>query len=163
MDSFDLYPFLEWIHIVNAAVLFGAGIGSAFHMWQTHKTGNVEAIAVAARNTVRLDHLITMPAAVIQPVTGVLMIVFVGFPWDMPWLIVSYVLYLMVGLFWLPVLISQKKAMILAQQAVRDKKPLPPEYNVRMNTWFRFGGPLVLSLFIIFFLMVHKPDFWLYW
>jgi uncharacterized membrane protein len=40
------------VHIVSATILFGTGLGTAFHMWMSHSSGSVQAIAVAARNTV---------------------------------------------------------------------------------------------------------------
>lgn len=158
----DLYPFLEWLHIVNAAVLFGTGLGSAFYMWLAHKTENITTIAGAVKIAGQMDKVITLPAAIIQPVTGVLMIVFVGFPWDAPWLVVSYALYLLAGLMWLRVLVTQPRAQALAQAAAKSGKSLPPEYFAKINIWFRFCLGALVALFVIFFLMVHKPDLWLY-
>ncbi|MCH8323233.1 MAG: DUF2269 domain-containing protein [Proteobacteria bacterium] len=89
----DLYPILESLHILSATILFGTGLGTAFHMWMAHKSGNVEAIAVAARTTVKADWWFTAPAIIIQLLTGIGMIIFVGFPYDLPWLVSSYVLF----------------------------------------------------------------------
>ena len=158
----DLYPLLEWLHILSATIIFGTGIGTAFHMWFSHKSGNVQAIAVAARNTVRADFIFTLPAVILQPLTGVLMIVFVGFPWDMPWLVVSYILYAIAGAAWVPVVFLQMKAARLASVAAETGKPLPEEYHKAMKVWFRLGWPAFIAVFIIFYMMVHKPNLWLY-
>ena len=74
----DYYLLLKTVHIVSATILFGTGLGTAFHMWMSHLSGNVPAIAVAARNTVIADFLFTTPAVVVQPATGVLLAVHTG-------------------------------------------------------------------------------------
>jgi uncharacterized membrane protein len=63
----DYYLLLKTVHIVSATILFGTGLGTAFHMWMSHLSGSVQAIAVAARNTVIADFLFTTPAVVVQP------------------------------------------------------------------------------------------------
>ena len=44
---------LKTLHVLSATVLFGTGLGTAFHMWVTHRRGDVRAIAVTAANVVR--------------------------------------------------------------------------------------------------------------
>jgi uncharacterized membrane protein len=62
----DYYLLLKAVHIVSATILFGTGVGTAFHMWMSHLSGSVPAIAMAARNTVIADFLFTTPAVVVQ-------------------------------------------------------------------------------------------------
>jgi uncharacterized membrane protein len=66
----DALLILKWLHILSATVLFGTGLGTAAHLWMTHRTGNVSAIAVAAANTVRADWWFTLTSGIAQPVTG---------------------------------------------------------------------------------------------
>ena len=33
------YVLLKFIHIVSSTLLFGTGLGTAFFMWMTHRTG----------------------------------------------------------------------------------------------------------------------------
>lgn len=161
--EFDLYPFLKWLHIISATVLFGTGLGTAFHMWMAHKSGNVEAIAVAARTTVKADWWFTTPAIILQLVTGIAMVISVGFPSSSPWLVVSYALFALAGACWIPVVKIQMRVAKLAEAAAKDKKPLPDDYFNKMKLWYRLGWPAFIAVLVIFYLMVHKPDFWLYW
>src|SRR3954452_9981662 len=62
---------LKWIHILSAIVLFGTGLGTAFHGLASNLSGDVRAIAVANRNVVLADWLFTTPAVIVQPVTGI--------------------------------------------------------------------------------------------
>jgi len=163
MEDIDFYPILEAIHILSAMVLFGTGLGTAFHMWMAHKSGSVEAIAVAAQTTVKADWWFTTPAIIIQPLTGVLMIVVVGFPYDSPWLITSYGLYVLAGLCWIPVVKIQIEVARIAKAAALAKKSLPREYFTKMKIWYRLGWPAFIAVLAVFYLMVMKPDLWLYW
>ena len=74
---------------VSATVLFGTGRGTAFHFWRTHRSGDVAAIAVSARATVLADLLFTLPAIVIQPITGVALALMAGYSLTAPWLLAS--------------------------------------------------------------------------
>src|SRR5215468_12742635 len=81
------YFWLKTLHIVSATVLFGTGLGTAFHMWLAHLTRDARVIAAAARSTVLADFLFTTPAVIVQPVTGVLLIMNAGFGPHEPWLV----------------------------------------------------------------------------
>ena len=65
-----LYEWLLWVHILSSTLLFGTGLGTAFHGWMSHRSGDIRAIVVASRNVVIADWLFTAPAVVVQPATG---------------------------------------------------------------------------------------------
>ncbi|MEE8296144.1 MAG: DUF2269 domain-containing protein [Sphingomonadales bacterium] len=160
MDLMILYPLLEFIHILSAAILFGTGLGTAFHMWMAHKSGNVPAIAVAARNTVKADFWLTAPAIIIQLATGIAMIVFVGFLWNAEWLIHAYILFAIAGAAWIPVVKIQIEVANLAEEAAANNKPLPEAYFRKMKIWYWLGWPAFIAVIAIFYLMVFKPEIW---
>lgn len=54
-----MYLILKTIHILSSTLLFGTGLGTAFHMYATHLRGDVKAIASTARNVVLADWLFT--------------------------------------------------------------------------------------------------------
>jgi len=159
----DLYPILEAIHILSAMILVGAGIGGALHLQAAHRSGKVAAIAVAAGAAVNIDRKLTMPAAVIQPLTGIGIIVYVGFPHNSPWLVASYVLYGLALIAWFPALKAQRRMRDLAEAALAAKKPLGADYSKAFSGWRRFDGLTFFLLMAVFYLMVMKPDLWLYW
>jgi uncharacterized membrane protein len=76
----DPYLLLKCAHVVSAALLFGTGLGTAFHGWMAHRSGDGAAIAVVARTVVLADWLFTAPAVVAQPVTGVALAHLAGVP-----------------------------------------------------------------------------------
>jgi uncharacterized membrane protein len=81
----DNYLLLKMIHILSAVVLMGTGAGIAFFMFMASRTANVAAIAITARHVVLADWLFTAPAVVIQLVSGVLLMLKLGYSFTSTW------------------------------------------------------------------------------
>lgn len=156
----DAYVLLKTVHILSSTLLFGTGLGTAFFMWFTHRSGRLPAIVVATRLTVRADFLFTTPAVIVQPLSGYLLMRLLGFDWHAPWLQATVALYLLAGFSWLPVVWLQWRAHHLANAALRDGTELPPAYYRCMRVWFALGWPAFLAVLGIFWLMVAKPPLW---
>jgi uncharacterized membrane protein len=152
-----LYFVLKFVHVVGAAVLLGTGAGIAFFMLAAHLRGNPAVIAGVARIVVLADFLFTATAVVVQPVTGVALIWSVGYSFAEAWIVLSIVLYLVVGAFWLPVVWMQMRMRDLAEAAVRAGEPLPCAYHRLFWWWFAFGFPAFGAVIAIFWLMIAKP------
>jgi uncharacterized membrane protein len=158
-----LYFALKFVHVIGAAVLLGTGAGIAFFMLVAHLRGNPVVIAGVARIVVLADFLFTATAVVVQPVTGVLLVWSVGYSlWD-GWIVLSILLYLVTGAFWLPVVWMQMRMRDLAVAAVRDDAPLPRTYHRLFWWWFAFGFPAFGSVIAIFWLMIAKPALGFWW
>ncbi|HEV2677772.1 MAG TPA: DUF2269 domain-containing protein [Aliidongia sp.] len=155
-----LYDLVKTVHILSATVLFGTGLGTAFHMWSAHRAGDPRTIAAVARSTVRADFWFTTPAVVLQPASGIALIHLSGIAPATSWLAAAYGLYLLIGLCWLPVVWLQVRARNLAMSAAANGAPLPAEYHRVMGLWFGLGWPAFLGTMAIFWLMVAKPDLW---
>lgn len=155
----DPYIVLKTLHILSATVLFGTGLGTAFHMWFAHRSVDAVVVARVARQVVWADFAFTTPAIVLQPLTGFAMISLGGHSLAAPWLLTSYALYLLAGACWLPVVVIQVRIRDLAVAAARDNTPLPPAYFRMMRVWFVLGWPAFLALLVVFWLMVAKPSF----
>jgi uncharacterized membrane protein len=160
MFGIDANLWLKWLHIVSSTVLFGTGIGTAFQMWFAHRHGEPAAIAVVARNVVLADWLFTLPAGIVQPLSGVALVFQVGYPLFASWLVVTYLLYLLAFACWAPVVVLQIRVRDLAASAVARKTALPPEYYSAMRLWFALGWPAFIALIAVFLLMVAKPNLW---
>lgn len=156
----DAYLLLKYAHVLSSTLLFGTGLGTAFHGWMAHRSGDRPAIAVVSRNVVLADWIFTAPAVVVQPATGLALAHLAGFPWHSPWLLVSVALYLLVGACWLPVVWLQIRMHRLAGEAARAGAALPPLYHRYARLWFALGWPAFLGVLVIFWLMIAKPDLW---
>lgn len=153
------YLTVKWLHVLASTVLFGTGLGSAFYMYFTSRTGDVRAIAVVARRVVIADWLFTAPTAVIQPATGAWLVVQAGFPWSATWISWSIGLYVLAGACWLPVVWIQIRMARLAEAAARQGIALPKVYWTYHAVWTALGVPAFLAFIAIYYLMVVKPAF----
>lgn len=154
--DFDPYFLAKAIHILSSTVLFGTGLGTAFHMWAAHLRRDPAAIAVVSRNVVLADWLFTTPAGVIQPISGFILIEMLGFDPFSPGLLTVYALYTLAMVCWIRVVFLQYRIRDLAEAAVRDGTELPVAYFKTMREWFLLGWPAFLALVAIFWIMVAK-------
>ena len=153
-----LYFVLKYLHIVGAAVLLGTGSGIAFFMLMAHLSGKPAVIAGVARIVVIADFIFTATAVVMQPITGTLLVVHVGYSfWD-GWIVWSLVLYVVMGALWLPVVWMQMRMRDIAASAVVEGAPLPHEYHRIFWLWFAFGIPAFIAVAAILWLMIAKPQ-----
>jgi uncharacterized membrane protein len=149
--------FIRLAHVIGAAVLFGTGAGIAFFMVMAHRSGDAAKIAHVAGTVVVADTLFTATAVVLQPITGVWLAHLAGWPLGEGWIVLSIALYVLTGLFWLPVVWMQIRMRDLARDAA-DSGASPPEAYQRLyRMWFAFGFPAFFSVIAIFWLMLTKP------
>lgn len=151
------YLALKYVHIIGACVLLGTGAGIAFFMLMAHRSKDPAVIAGVARIVVIADYLFTATAVVLQPVTGLALAWQVGYALHQGWIVVSVVLYLVVGALWVPVVWMQVRMRDLAASALRAGTPLPPQYHTLFRWWFAFGIPAFAAVLIIVWLMIARP------
>jgi uncharacterized membrane protein len=151
---------LKLVHLIGAAVLFGTGLGIAFFMYMAHRTGDAATIAATARTVVIADAMFTLNAVIAQPVSGAALALSIGYSLWEPWIVLSLVLYVVIGLCWLPVVAIQLRLRELAAAAARAEGRLPPDYERLFRIWFALGWPAFLGVIAIFALMIFKPQLW---
>jgi uncharacterized membrane protein len=151
---------LKTVHILSAIVLLGTGFGTAFHLWATHRRGDVRAIASAARNTVLADWLFIATSGVMQPVTGIALARAGGYDLAASWLLAAYALYALAGICWLAVVWLQLRVAAISAACAKENARLPPAYFRAMRIWFMLGWPGFLGLILVVWLMVAKPALW---
>lgn len=154
----DTYLVIKTLHIISATILFGTGIGIAFFMFRSHFTSDLKQKYYAASNTVLADKLFTLPAGLVQLVTGLWLAWKAGFDWQQPWLFSSLLLFTLAGLCWLPVLWIQSRLKSQLQHSLIHHTELPANHYRLFRIWFILGWPAFIALIIVFYLMVAKPQ-----
>lgn len=149
------YGLIKTLHILSATILFGTGLGTAYFMWSANRTRDAHIIASVARHVVRADWLFTTPTVILQPLTGVWLVLAAGYPWS-GWVSVSLGLYALAGLCWLPVVWLQIRMRDTAKLAALHDQPLPATYWRDARIWFWLGVPAFSAITGVFFLMVSK-------
>jgi len=152
-----MYLALKLVHVLSSTVLFGTGLGTAFSMWRAHVHADARVVSAVTRNVVLADWWFTMPAVIVQPVTGFALVRLAGFPLSSTWLELTLVLYVLAGACWIPVVWLQLRMRDLANEAAAEGQPLSPRYHRYFKLWFWLGWPAFLSVVVIFGLMVFKP------
>ncbi|SMX33631.1 DUF2269 family protein [Actibacterium lipolyticum] len=152
------YDVLIFLHVIGACVLLGTGAGIAFFMVVSNRSRDPRLIAHVAGIVVLADTVFTATAAGLQPITGYLLAKEVGWPIFEGWVAVSLLLYVFVGLFWLPVVWMQIRMRNVARQARDTGAALPAAYDRLYRWWFAFGFPAFTAVLAIVWLMLNKPD-----
>ena len=154
----ELLDLLRWLHVIGACVLLGTGAGIAFFMLMAHRTGDAGVIAHTAGVVVIADLVFTASAVVLQPITGLWLAYLVGWPLREGWVALSLALYVLTGLFWLPVVWIQMRLRDLAQSAAENAHPLPSRYHRLFQIWFACGVPAFCAVLAILWLMLKRPE-----
>ena len=153
-----LYFLVKYLHLLGAIVILGTGTGIAFFMLMAHLSGEPAFIARTARVVVIADMLFTLSAVLLQPVTGATLMWLSSTALTERWLFASLVLYVVAGLFWVPVIFMQIELRDLARKAEASSQPLPPRYVTVFRRWFLCGIPGFGSVMAILWLMIAKPS-----
>ncbi len=150
--------FLRWLHVIGACVLLGTGAGIAFFMLMAHRTADARIIAHTAGIVVLGDMIFTATAVALQPVTGALLAWRLGWSLTEDWIVASVLLYILTGLFWLPVVWIQIRLRDYARLANHDGTALPVAYFRLFRLWFACGIPAFVAVLTIVWLMLARPD-----
>ena len=153
----DSYLLIKTVHILSATVLFGTGLGIAFFFWSARR-GDDAARLFAAQVTVAADFLFTLPAVIFQPLTGGWLIWEVGYDPAELWLALSYGLYILAALCWIPVVWLQVRMRNMLEEKAAAGTFDQAAYDRLRRRWFLLGWPAFLSLLLVFWLMVAKPN-----
>ena len=154
------YLVLKWVHILSSTILFGAGVGSAFHLFAATLRRRLGGVAGATRNVVVADWLLTTPTAVLQPLTGVWLVQKTGLSWGTPWVAWSLGLYAFAIACWLPVVVIQIRMRTVADAAEHARAPVPAAYDRLFHWWTGFGVAALATFLLIFWLMVTRQVPW---
>jgi uncharacterized membrane protein len=149
------YEIAKLIHILGTVLLFGTGMGTAFFLLMAYRSRDLDAIRVTARHVIIADWLFTMPAVVVQPITGIVLMLLLGYRFDTAWFAAVVVLFVLTGACWIPVVFIQYRLRDLAISAT-SFEALPQEFHHLMRRWIALGVPAFSSVLLIVVLMVTR-------
>jgi len=150
------YNLLLLVHIASVILLLGVGGGSAFYKYMADRSGNIEVIVHTNKLVVLADWLFTTPSAILQPVTGVMLMNLMGYSWELPWLFASIILYVFAGALWLYAVYLQIRMKKMALLAQKEKRFVGKDYFRLVKQWTVLGVFSFLAMGGIFYLMVFK-------
>src|SRR5258708_32127757 len=153
-----MYFIVKYLHVLGAIVILGTGTGIAFFMLMAHRSRDPAFIARTAAIVVIADMLFTLSAVILQPVTGGVLMALSGTALAERWLVTSLGLYVVAGLFWIPVIFMQIEMRDLTRMAAAPQLPRAPRYLALVCRRAVFGIPGLGSVLVIFLLMFGQTS-----
>ncbi len=156
----EAHTLWKLVHLLSASVLFGTGMGIAFFAWFGYKRamaiGEIDGLRAVLRLTVIGDIFFTLPAVVVQLLSGIVLVNLNQWSLVSSWSLAVFGLYAAVGLLWLPVVVIQ---ILMSREANRAPSiaKLKPGFHRRYLIWFALGVPAFLIVIGLFYLMIAKP------
>ena len=162
MDLSGLVPYLLFLHVIGAILAFGPTF--AFSIMGAMAGREPQHANFSARQTAAIGNNLVYPLAIIQGVTGVLLILAANINVGAaPWLAIGIVLYAIALTFALTI---QRNALHHVIELTSTPPPPgtppgppPPEVMATVKKIQRGGMFLGLMIVVIVFLMVVKPTF----
>jgi uncharacterized membrane protein len=149
---------VKFVHVLFAAVLFGAWLCVAAFMVFAHRSRNASVIALIAQFSVRIELFIVAPAFVVQPVSGFPLGNLIGLSGaDDFWVGGSTVVYAVVLLAWLGALRLEFLIRRMARQASLGGVKLDKRYSLLFRIWAALAALIFTGMVLIFLLMVWQP------
>ena len=136
--------------------MLGVGVGAFWFMLTNARSGNPAAIAVTTRNAVRAEWFIAVPVALIQPLTGYVLMIQLGYSLRSMWFLAVVALYLVAGMFWIYVFKSELQLRRLAEQNHGDET-MPMDFWPLFRRWTWLAVCSFAGVLAIFVLMVFRP------
>ncbi len=143
------------IHVVSAALMFGVGVGAFWFLTTTVRSGDVNAIAIATRNAVRAEWVIAGPVALLQPVSGLILMEALGYSYTSRWFIAVVAFYIVAGIAWVWLVKAEYRLRDLSAAAAG--RSLPPEFNRLLARWRALALTSFAGVLVLFALMVYRP------
>lgn len=153
----NTYLAVKCVHILSSVALVGVGFGSAFYMYFVNRTRNVAAIAEVSQLVVRADWWFTTPTIIIQPLSGFALVSIGGYSLTETWLVATYILFILAGAWWLPVVWLQIQMARMAKASAAAQNELPQKYWRYALYWERLGEMAFPAMLVVYGMMVLKP------
>lgn len=147
---------IRLLHILSSAVMFGVGIGAFWFMETAARSGSPAAVAVTTRNAVRAEWFLAAPVAVIQPLSGYLLMLQLGYSLRSAWFIAVVLLYMVAGMCWVYLVKAELRMRDLAARH-SAAAALPPAFDGLFQRWRRLAAGAFAGVLLIFWLMVFRP------
>jgi uncharacterized membrane protein len=145
---------IRLVHVLSSALMFGVGIGAFWFMRAALRSADVAAIAITTRNAVRAEWFIAAPVAILQPVTGYLLMLQLNYALNSRWFIAVATFYILAGMCWVYLVKAELK---LRELVAELPTPLPPQFHALARRWQRLALGSFLGVLAIFWLMVYRP------
>ena len=159
LDQPALYGHARFVHIAAVTLFFANAVVGMLWEKRSLVSGRKDVILHTYATVAWLDARFSSPLIIISVIAGLSLSVSKGDMWQIGWLSVGFVLFLLSGIFWVGSDIpTQAKVKQLIARLDPADQVLPEELTrlLKLRWWISLAG--VAPLVIVFALMVYKPD-----
>jgi uncharacterized membrane protein len=154
----DIILIIKFIHLLAAAVMYGAWLGVACFMVMAYRSANPSVVALIAQFAVRIELFVVAVALALQPLSGFPLAYAIGLtPLNEFWIDVSLAVYGVVVVVWLIALRMEISLRNIAREAALERKPLAESYPRLFRIWFALAAIIFAGMTALFLLMVWQP------
>ncbi len=154
-----LHGHMLFIHVAAATLFFANAVVGMFWESRSLASGRKEVILHTYATVAWLDARFSSPLIVLSLVAGLSLSFMLGELWEIGWLSLGFVLFLLSGLIWvisdIPTQYKVKRLMAALDPA---DSALPEELVRLFKLRWRIGLAGVAPLVVVLALMVYKPD-----
>lgn len=154
-----LHGHMLFIHVAAATLFFANAVVGMFWESRSLASGRKEVILHTYATVAWLDARFSSPLIVLSLVAGLSLSFMMGELWEIGWLSLGFVLFLLSGLIWvlsdIPTQYKVKRLMAALDPA---DSALPDELVRLFKLRWRIGLAGVAPLVVVLALMVYKPD-----
>lgn len=154
-----LLPHARFLHIAATSLFFANAVIGILWERQSLASGRKDIILHTYNTVTLLDSLFSSPLIILTLLGGLSLSFNLGEMWEIGWLSVSFLLFILSGIIWVASDIpTQYKVKKLISNLNPEDPNLPDELVKLLNLrwWISLAG--VLPLVIVFILMVYRPD-----
>ncbi len=159
LNQAALHSHALFVHVTAASLFFANAVVGMLWEMRSLASGRKEVILHTYATVAWLDARFSSPLIVLSLVAGLSLSFMMGELWEIGWLSLGFLLFLLSGLIWIASDIpTQYKVKRLMANLDPDDPSLPEELLRLLKLRWRIGLAGVAPLVIVFILMVYKPD-----
>ncbi|MEM5948543.1 DUF2269 family protein [Spirochaetia bacterium 38H-sp] len=154
------YNHILFLHVLTVMLFFVNAVVGIFWEARSLSSKNKEVIVHTYKTVTWLDAHFSSPMIILAVSSGILLGYGNGGIWSSGWLSLSFLLFIFSGLVWIVSDIpSQYKIRDGLERLSSSIADIPPDFMnlLKRRLFISLSG--VLPLFIVFVLMIYKPDF----
>jgi uncharacterized membrane protein len=159
LKNHALLSHARFLHIAAISLFFANAVIGIIWERRSLDSGSKEIILHTYNTVTLLDSLFSSPLIILSLLGGLSLSFNLGELWQIGWLSVSFLLFLLSGMIWIVSDIpTQYKVKQLLSRLSEEDRHLPAELIslLKLRWWISMAG--VLPLVVVFALMVYKPD-----
>jgi uncharacterized membrane protein len=146
---------IRLLHILSSALMFGVGVGALWFVTTAAMSRHPAVLAVTTRNAFAAEMYFGVPVAIVQPLTGYLLMRQLGYGFDSIWFWSVAAAYSVTGIAWVYLVKSEfRLRRMTAPMSPIESLPGFPAELARARA---LAAITLTGVVILFWLMVFRP------